>query len=669
MMASIVRPSPELVLTGPAWASTAAATALGDRWPAGDETATWDVADRWYALASALTVPRMSAFAAADQILSGLIGAGIAPDGFREAWERLSGGDDAPLNALVQIAAELGQMVEECGREIEQAKLEALIEVATLLTELVALPIAIELTLGAAGAAAEGLITASRVAVEHIYDRLASRLGGEHATRTRTADPAHSARSDQRTIRLPIPTGKGDRRAGAAAFEADTASAEIRPPVEFGDDLAATGGETRRLTRAELLRSLDDGVTTRRLAPRPRTGDQEGGEATRRLVAPAASRPASGRPTIPLQRATGPARVDEYADHLTRVAETIRANLAVAGPDPVMAAFAEELEAEASLARTRPSPQLDPAPAWARPEPDERPPGPEITAAPGSQRDRAAGDDDPPVRSAMVPAIDKDEFLDRPGWAQLDERTTAPGSTFAPAQASGWPRSGRERGRPAEEQAPGGLRRAYGVHLKALRDAVPTASHGPDPRVGRWFSLVNAGGPETDPTRGVNCLDAVLALFETYHRGRPRVAAARTFDGYAHGAPDRPVGGEWGGVRRIQRAARAEFQNLCPFVGGASAGQAEEAVEAAFRNLANHLHNSGHGAFAFILTDFSTGGCHAWAAVNQDGTILFLDPQLGLVSDEEPLYRDVVSMDALVVGGDGEPAPLPYHGAGQWTVF
>jgi hypothetical protein len=187
--------------------------------------------------------------------------------------------------------------------------------------------------------------------------------------------------------------------------------------------------------------------------------------------------------------------------------------------------------------------------------------------------------------------------------------------------------------------------------------------------VGRWFSLVNAGGPETDPTRGVNCLDAVLALFETYHRGRPRVAAARTFDGYAHGAPDRPVGGEWGGVRRIQRAARAEFQNLCPFVGGAAAGQAEKAVEAAFRNLVNHLHNCGHGAFAFILTDFSTGGCHAWAAVNQDGTILFLDPQLGLVSDEKPLYREVVSMDALVVGGDGEPAPLPFHGAGQWTAF
>jgi hypothetical protein len=92
-------------------------------------------------------------------------------------------------------------------------------------------------------------------------------------------------------------------------------------------------------------------------------------------------------------------------------------------------------------------------------------------------------------------------------------------------------------------------------------------------------------------------------------------------------------------------------------------------VDAAFLNLANHLHNSGHGAFAFILTDLETGGCHAWAAVNQEGTILFLDPQLGVVSAEEPLYRELVSMDALVVDGGGNPAPLPYHGAGQWNAI
>ncbi|MFD0519250.1 toxin glutamine deamidase domain-containing protein [Paractinoplanes durhamensis] len=103
---------------------------------------------------------------------------------------------------------------------------------------------------------------------------------------------------------------------------------------------------------------------------------------------------------------------------------------------------------------------------------------------------------------------------------------------------------------------------------------------------------------------------------------------------------------------------------------------ARSAVDAAMRNLANHLHNSGHGAFAFILTDLEGGGCHAWAAANHDGTILFLDPQVGRISEEIPLYRhhgapstaNVVSMDALVVDGQGEPAPLPYHGPGQWST-
>lgn len=87
-----------LSLGGPDWARSAATTVLGSRWPTGDESATWDVADRWYALAEALSGPRVTAFAAAEQILAGLVGAGIAPDGFREAWERLSADDDAPLS-------------------------------------------------------------------------------------------------------------------------------------------------------------------------------------------------------------------------------------------------------------------------------------------------------------------------------------------------------------------------------------------------------------------------------------------------------------------------------------------------------------------------------------------------------------------------------------------
>jgi papain fold toxin 1 (glutamine deamidase) of polymorphic toxin system len=618
------------LMNGPSWAHSAMTEVLGDRWPSGDEAAVWDIADRWYALADALSVPRTSAIAAAGQIVAGLVGAGIAPDGFREAWERLAGGEDAPLNALVQISAELGQMVEECGREIEAAKLAASIEVGTLLTELACLAVADELTVGATRPAAECLITASRVAVEQIYDRLAARLAGEPAPRPPTPDPAHSARSDQRTVRLTAPaatnpTARETQHPGrpTALTATNPATEKTQRPSHLTTPATTkpATGETRRSGPSEPPRD-DSGTTTRRLAPRPRGGRRDLGDETRRLVAPP-SRPATGRPTIPLQRPAGHAsdrvRRDEYADFLADLAARIRSHLDLGGEDRALAAYADEMDAEASQLRTGTD-------------------GPSSTIGPARLHSRA---DRPPA------------------WARPEPPQDA---------ALGWT-GARVWGRSAEEQTPGGLRRAHAVHRKALEDAVPAADRRPDPRLGGWFLLLNAGGPAEDPTRGVNCLDAVLALFETYHRGRPRVAGPRTFDGYAHGAPDRAVGGEWLGVRRIQRAARSTFQNLCPFVGGASAGQAAAAVEAAFRNLGNHLHNSGHGAFAFILTDFAGGGCHAWAAVNQDGTILFLDPQLGRVSAETPLYREIVSMDALVVDGAGEPAPLPYHGAGQWTAI
>jgi hypothetical protein len=229
---------------------------------------------------------------------------------------------------------------------------------------------------------------------------------------------------------------------------------------------------------------------------------------------------------------------------------------------------------------------------------------------------------------------------------------------------------------------PGGLRAPLAVHQANLENAMPRDGDGrvirlADPRDGDWFRMVNEGGPQADPTRGLNCLDGVLALFDTYLHGRPRVSAPRTFDAYAHGDPDRPTGGEEEGLKRVRLATGTTFQNLCPFVGGADPAEARPAVDAALRNLANHLHNSGHGAFAFIITDLEGGGCHCWAAVNQNGTILFLDPQIGRIAEETPLYRhhgrptkrNVVSMDALVVNGHGEPAPLPYHGPGQWTAL
>ncbi|HSK92381.1 MAG TPA: toxin glutamine deamidase domain-containing protein, partial [Euzebyales bacterium] len=226
----------------------------------------------------------------------------------------------------------------------------------------------------------------------------------------------------------------------------------------------------------------------------------------------------------------------------------------------------------------------------------------------------------------------------------------------------------------------GGLRVPLAMHQTDLERAMPRDAGGrpvrhADPRLGDWFGLANDGGPEADPTRGINCVDGVLALFDTYMHGRPRVSAPRTFDAYAYGDTNRPLDAEAGGLARIENTVRGEFQGMCPYVGDIDHAEAAQAVDTAMTNLTNHLHNLGHGAFAFIVTDSEGGPAHAWCAVNQNGTILFLDPQTRRISENAPLYRNhgvpsegnIVSMDALVVNGRGEYAALPYHKAGLWS--
>ncbi|MFF5081949.1 toxin glutamine deamidase domain-containing protein [Actinoplanes sp. NPDC000266] len=227
----------------------------------------------------------------------------------------------------------------------------------------------------------------------------------------------------------------------------------------------------------------------------------------------------------------------------------------------------------------------------------------------------------------------------------------------------------------------GGLRPPLAIHQVDLENAVPRDTTGrptrlPDPRTGHWFRLANDGGPAADPTRGLNCVDGVLSLFDTYIHGRPRVAAPRTFDTYAHGDPTRPLGGELAGVDRIRQATGGDFQSLCPHLGSVPAPEAKQAMDVAFTNLTNHLLNTGHGAYAFIITDLEAGGCHSWSAINHNGTVLFLDPQIGKLSESHSFYQhsgtpaptNITSMDALVVNANGTPSPLPHHGPGQWST-
>ncbi|WP_244255017.1 toxin glutamine deamidase domain-containing protein [Micromonospora tulbaghiae] len=228
----------------------------------------------------------------------------------------------------------------------------------------------------------------------------------------------------------------------------------------------------------------------------------------------------------------------------------------------------------------------------------------------------------------------------------------------------------------------GGLRPPLALHQTDLERQMPRNPDGgvtrtADPRRGGWFRLANDGGPAADATRGINCLDCTLSLFETWVHGRPRVAAPRTFDGYLNGDVNRPVGGEADGPLRVEQTTGGRFQDLCPpDRPGVTPRDRQRLVDGGYRDLYAQLASGGHGSYAFLITSFEGGGSHAWVALNQNGTILFLDPQTGLVADR-PLYHhsgrpaasNVVGVDALVLGPDGRPMPLTGRPPGTYNVL
>ncbi|MGY0005103.1 toxin glutamine deamidase domain-containing protein [Micromonospora sp. I033] len=228
----------------------------------------------------------------------------------------------------------------------------------------------------------------------------------------------------------------------------------------------------------------------------------------------------------------------------------------------------------------------------------------------------------------------------------------------------------------------GGLRPPLALHQTDLERQMPRNPDGSvvrtaDPRRGGWFRLANDGGPAADATRGINCLDCTLSLFETWMHGRPRVSAPRTFDGYLLGDVHRPVDGEADGPRRVEETTGGRFQNLCAAaLPGAPDHEMREVIEDGYRDLHTQLAAGGHGSYAFLITSMQGGGSHAWVALNQHGTVLYLDPQMGRVS-KHPLYphsgvpspHNTVGIDALVLGPDGHPMPLAGRPPGDYNVL
>ncbi|SCL54154.1 Papain fold toxin 1, glutamine deamidase [Micromonospora citrea] len=217
---------------------------------------------------------------------------------------------------------------------------------------------------------------------------------------------------------------------------------------------------------------------------------------------------------------------------------------------------------------------------------------------------------------------------------------------------------------------PGGLRPPLALHQTDIERRMPREPDGSvkrtaDPRLGGWFRLVNDGGPEADPTRAINCIDCTLSMFDTWMHGRPRVAAPRTFDAYLAGDVTRPINGEQGGIGRVEDVTGGRFQRLCQPTDDVQGAERQRAIDAGYRNLHDQLRIGGHGSFAFIVNSWEGGGSHIWVALNQHGTVLYLDPQTRVLSDA-PLYRhrgtphpyNAVDTEVLVLGPDARPMPL-----------
>ncbi|TDC31392.1 toxin glutamine deamidase domain-containing protein [Micromonospora sp. KC213] len=971
----------------PGWMYEALDWVVGVEWPEGNERAVWDLADEWYAVAAALAGPRDDAIAAAAEVGRGYGGVGLVAEAFDRAWRRTAEGDDAPLHVLLAVSTDLGRLVEECGCDIEGAKIEVWIELGILVVELISLAVATALTAGAASPAAAGVIAATRLVVQQIFKRLLAQLArkqlkaglkeageraakevtrggvrglgkrtlrggleeaaeesginlatqayqnstgrrdgldladlgtsavgglaggavvplaglGRHAnsrggriaehlgremtgetmaegaaslatgqgvlspedaaraavsgvagSATGQADAALRARLDGQlaalaaplpSMSLPSPstpdlplssrvdppalvdpplsspvtvgpvegtpagplddgpaTGPDGRLAGGAAVPAESGGpaglssvpADVGPQAGSGAlaasptlssvtteraalppqpvDPAATGQPSAPATSSPVAAST--GVTAAGTVPGSGAlgsstlpsfvgfgggGDVTAGAATS-VGAPSTS-PADGRGTpVP---ALGTQRGETTSPSLPRPAPAVpvQAQLDADAAAPSGRHRFPELAALAPRPATPPPAVRPPAPRPAPPDEPPRPRTPQWYAARWaaerealerrryqgyfeSQRawyeDRRREELTTRLRRSASGYLDRAGWLRRRGrefagagltlraehmfqasveaerdfyehtdWADavrdgrvvpdqvvIDDptdfhRINDDVAELAPGAVETSDRSGLtwdDRPPPIDRSRPygrwGGLRPPLALHQTDLERAMPRYSDGAimrtaDPRQGRWFSLANDGGPAADPTRGINCLDCTLSLYETWMHGRPRVSAPRTFDGYEAGDITKPILGEQGGPGRVEAVTGGRFQRLIESPGNGRRNPARQraAVEHGYDQLEIQLQLGGHGSYAFLIAEWEDGGSHAWVALNQNGTILYLDPQSGTVRDQ-PLYAhagiphhgNVVGMDALVLGGNGQPMPLRGLARGRFSA-
>ncbi|MFJ9180087.1 toxin glutamine deamidase domain-containing protein [Streptomyces sp. NPDC102360] len=165
------------------------------------------------------------------------------------------------------------------------------------------------------------------------------------------------------------------------------------------------------------------------------------------------------------------------------------------------------------------------------------------------------------------------------------------------------------------------------AHQQDLENAHPRNPDGTpqvfaDPRQGNWAGLQNDGGPGV-PGRSNNCADCTRSFLETWF-GRPTVSAPRTLDQNADGSLN------------TFSAERDSVDNQTRWAGAPSTYAGND-HPSPYARIAHELSQAGHGSAAVIGVNWPGGGGHAFAAVNHNGQVLFVDAQTGVVS-ENPIH-------------------------------
>ncbi|MGG7575082.1 toxin glutamine deamidase domain-containing protein [Streptomyces sirii] len=125
------------------------------------------------------------------------------------------------------------------------------------------------------------------------------------------------------------------------------------------------------------------------------------------------------------------------------------------------------------------------------------------------------------------------------------------------------------------------------------------------------------------PGRSNNCADCTRSFLETWF-GRPTVSAPRTLDLNADGSLN------------TFSAERDSVDNQARWAGAPSTYAGKDHPNP-YARIAHELSQAGHGSAAVIGVNWPGGGGHAFAAVNHNGQVLFVDAQTGVVS-ENPIH-------------------------------